>query len=72
MRICTSDNSVMDFCDLCRIEEDAAFDLYGYNGDDPDGRGNCFAYDAEHPPYEDDGCSVYKCYCCGSRLYDSD
>ena len=35
----------------------------------PDGRGNCFAYNAEHPPYQGEG---YKCFDCGVTLTDDD
>ena len=31
----------------------------------PDGRGNCYDYDAEHPPYTD---WDYRCHKCGKAL----
>jgi hypothetical protein len=38
-------------------------------GEGPDNRGNCFGYNAEHPPYSD---TDYGCEMCGKRLTDND
>jgi hypothetical protein len=71
MRIYTSANDPYDFCVGCRPTEDEAEEKYGAMGDGPDGRGNCFAYDAEHPPYQDFDC-YYQCDECGEWLTDED
>lgn len=65
MRIYTSESDPLDFCIHCQPSEAAAEELYGDLGDGPDGRGNCYAYDAEHPDYEDGG--IY-CENCGIEL----
>jgi hypothetical protein len=60
-RICTSRNDPMDFCIKCFPKTEAiAKKRFGNIGDGPDGRGNCFAYEAEHPnyEYEDEECLV--------------
>lgn len=36
-------------------------DRYGDVGDGPDGRGNCFAYDADHPDYAETDYTCHKC-----------
>lgn len=41
---------------------------YGNLGDGPDDRGNCFAYDAEHPWYD----YGYRCKTCRCRLTEND
>jgi hypothetical protein len=69
-RIYDSRSDPLDFCVKCFPKsEDAAMTLYGNRRDGPDGRGNCFGYDAEHPPYEDED---YDCYSCGKRLRERD
>jgi hypothetical protein len=69
-RIYTSDNDPLDFCQHCFPKtEDAAFEEYGNVGDGPDGRGNCFGYDAEHPDYVTEG---YCCHICKELLQDGD
>lgn len=60
-RIYTSDNDPLDFCKDCYPSEDVAIKLYGNQGDGPDGRGNCFGHDAEHPDYQGED---YKCTTC--------
>jgi len=66
MRIYTSDNDPLDFCQDCYPEsEESAFDEFGNLGDGPDGRGNCFGYDCEHPSYD---CDEYHCHKCGRLL----
>lgn len=65
-RIYTSASDPLDFCRHCfPSTEEAAFDEYGDLGDGPDGRGNCFGYDAEHPDYENE---CYLCHICGVPL----
>ena len=66
MRIYASNNDPFDFCKNCMPDEDEALHELGDVGEGPDGRTNCFAYDAEHPSY-DDGIE-YKCYICGEIL----
>lgn len=69
-RIYTSDNSPLDFCKRCFPKTEAiAFAEFGNVGDGPDGRGNCFGYDTEHPPYGDIG---YDCHKCGKALTERD
>jgi hypothetical protein len=68
MRIYTAKNDPLDFCDECAPTEEEALELYG-EGEGPDGRGNCFAYDAEHPDYDDDD---YRCHECGTLLGEDD
>lgn len=69
-RIYTSANDPLDFCSkhFPRNEKEA-FDQFGNLGDGPDGRGNCFDYDAHHPDYEGLG---YTCYQCKKILTDKD
>lgn len=64
-RICTSANDPLDFCSDCFPDRDRADVEYGDIGDGPDGRGNCFDYDAHHPRYE---CAGYSCEDCGGPL----
>lgn len=68
-RIYTSRSDPMDFCRVHFPAEEEAFDRYGYLGDGPDGRGNCFGYDDDHPAYEDED---YDCAICGKRLREED
>lgn len=69
MRIYTSASDPLDFCRYCSPDETEAEELFGNVGDGPDGRGNCFGYDEDHPPYED---TDYTCHCCGEPLTDKD
>lgn len=64
-RIYDSASNPNDFCKKHFPSRKDAQEEFGNVGDGPDGRGNCFAYDAEHPPYEDDD---YTCRVCGCRL----
>lgn len=64
-RIYTSTSDPLDFCKRCFPNEVSAKKKYGNIGDGPDGRGNCFSHDDEHPPYED---LDYDCETCGKRL----
>lgn len=67
MRIYTSTNDPLDFCHKCFPNERMAKTEYGDVGDGPDGRGNCFEYEADHPPYD---YNDYFCYVCGVELCD--
>ena len=60
-RIYTSTSDPIDFCRRCFPSEQNAEKKYGNMGDGPDGRGNCFAYDAEHPDYEGEDYQCEKC-----------
>lgn len=71
MRIYSSANDPLDFCRKCALTEAEAEECFGNVGDGPDGRGNCFGYDCDHPPYEDDP-DVYRCHDCGKVLTDRD
>lgn len=63
-RIYDSGNDPLDFCKICFPTEAIAGKRYGdvgKTGEGPDGRGNCFAYGAEHPDYADEGYQCRKC-----------
>lgn len=68
-RVCCSTNDPIDFCTAHFPSEKAAREQYGDLGDGPDGRGNCFEYDACHPDY---GGERYRCAQCGAELTDFD
>lgn len=68
-RICTSANDPYDFCLKCFPSEPNAKAEYGNVGDGPDGRGNCFDYDASHPGYDGED---YKCTLCRKPLESRD
>ncbi len=68
-RIYTSCNDPLDFCMKCFPSEAKALERYGNVGDGPDGRGNCFDWDADHPDYEFSG---YKCKSCRKLLTEAD
>lgn len=70
MRIFASNNDPYDFCLDCAPSEAEAEEEFGDIGNGPDGRGNCFSYDTEHPPYSD--WDHFRCYRCGKRLSDND
>lgn len=57
-----------DFCARCFPSEPLAQRRFGA-GEGPDGRGNCFGYDDDHPPYED---TDYLCERCGRELTEKD
>lgn len=69
MRIYTSTDEALDYCNECGITEDEAIEQWGNIGDGSNGRGNCFEYDGTHPDYDD--CEYY-CQCCGERLTSKD
>ena len=64
-RIFTSANDPLNFCRKCWPTETRAFELYGNLGDGPDGRGNCYGYDEDHPSYDD---GEYRCCSCRKKL----
>ncbi len=69
-RIYTSRNDPVDFCQKCFPKsEAAATEQFANMGDGPDGRGNCFDYDAFHPDYDGND---YRCCDCGRLLTDKD
>ena len=71
-RIYTSRSEPIDFCKRCFPKSEAdARDRYACMGDGPDGRGNCFDYEAEHPPYGDLEME-YRCYDCRKQLTSKD
>lgn len=72
MRIYTSESIALDFCKRCFPKtEDEAFKKYGNQGDGPDGRGNCFEYNAEAPWFYDDPEHGYCCEKCDRELTES-
>lgn len=71
-RVYTSCSDPLDFCTRHFPPEHVAMKRYGNvlrTGDGPDGRGNCFGYECEHPPYEE---TDYKCHICHKRLTGED
>jgi hypothetical protein len=68
-RLYTSAGEPLDFCRDHFPTEDEAILEYGneeVTGTGPDGRGNCFSYDDDHPDYFGD--SMYRCTICKSPL----
>ena len=65
-RIFSSCNDPYDYCKKHFPSEEEAEEEFGNVGDGPDGRGNCFAYDAEHPDYSD--WDDYVCHDCKKKL----
>lgn len=68
-RVYTSQSDPLDFCRKHFPTEANAMVKYGLLGDGPDGRGNCFAHDAEHPDYSDED---YRCEVCKAKLTSCD
>jgi hypothetical protein len=71
-RIYDSASNPLDFCKRCFPGEERAEREYGdvkKTGEGPDGRGNCWGYDCEHPDYEDED---YRCKRCNNRLSERD
>lgn len=64
-RIYDSTSSPLDFCKECFPTADDAEERFGAVGDGPDGRGNCYDYNSDHPPYQFED---YVCYDCGRSL----
>jgi len=66
-RIYDSESNPVDYCRRCFPKTEAkAYAIHG-GGEGPDDRGDCFAYDAEHPDYADDP-DMYRCYVCNKEL----
>jgi hypothetical protein len=71
-RIYRSDDEPLDFCKRCFPKMDDAEEEYGdvtKTGEGPDERGNCFAYNSEHPPYAE---TDYRCQTCDKPLMERD
>ena len=71
-RIYNSANDPLDFCQHCFPDRETAEVEHGdvtISGTGPDERGNCFEYEAEHPPYED---TDYTCEACRDLLAERD
>ena len=68
-RIYDAASNPWDFCRDCLPSEAEALTVLGDNGREnnqgPDGRGNCFGYDAEHPDYDGED---YRCDRCRRHL----
>lgn len=60
-RIYTSASDPIDYCIECFPSHVRAVRLHGNVGDGPDGRGNCFGYDDDHPPYDNEDYRCHKC-----------
>lgn len=71
-RIYTGASDPIDFCVGCMPNNVKAWRHYGVIacGEGPDGRGDCYAYGAEHPPYDE--FENYACEMCGKRLTERD
>lgn len=67
-RIYDSASNPHDFCEDCFPTPGEADEEFGDVGDGPDGRGNCYGYDTEHPPYNTGLDIPYKCEHCGRPL----
>ena len=68
-RIYDSSSEPVDYCRRHFPSLAVAERRHGHAGHGPDGRGDCFAYDAAHPPYDGEG---YSCKTCGRELTDHD
>ena len=68
MRIYTSESNPVDLCMDCAPDEKTAEEKFGNLGDGPDDRGNCFGYDEERPPYDENPDYIYTCEDCGVVL----
>jgi len=64
-RIYNSLSDPLDFCRACFPDSVRAETLYAHLGDGPDGRGNCYGWNDDHPDYADD---EYFCENCGNVL----
>lgn len=69
MRIYTSSNAPRDYCRDCVPDDDAETRARHTDGEGPDGRDDCYAYDAEHPPYHEE---LIHCATCGDELTEED
>jgi hypothetical protein len=68
-RVYTSQSDPLDFCLEHFPLEWVAEIEYSSLGDGPDGRGNCFSWNDEHPDYD---YPEYVCCVCGKKLTDED
>ena len=71
-RIYDSANDPLDFCVRHFPSNEVAERRYAnvrVTGQGPDGRGNCYARDAEHPDY---GGDEYRCHTCKKHLTEED
>lgn len=68
-RLFTSKNEPMDFCRHCWPDLATAERHFATGEEGPDGRGDCFDYDTEHPPYDDE---IYTCCACECDLNEDD
>lgn len=65
-RIYNSASEPIDYCKKHFPAEDSVTAARHQNaGDGPDGRGNCYGYDEDHPDYDD---GKYTCEICNKRL----
>lgn len=72
-RIYDRASSPIDLCRSCFKKkyptEEQARKEFGGGEDGPDGRGDCFSYNEEHPDYQGEG---YECWECRKTLTDFD
>ena len=69
MRIYTTSSSPLDYCRLCAPADTPGTKLAHTDGPGPDGRGDCYGYDAEHPDYDGE---FYRCHQCRRPLTQGD
>jgi len=67
-RIYTGSSDPLDFCRRHFPSITVARKRYA-EGEGPDGRGNCFSYDDDHPEYEGEN---YQCVVCKKMLTERD
>jgi hypothetical protein len=70
-RVYDSANNPHDFCEGCFPDLAEAHEEFGVEvcGEGPDGRGDCFEHQADHPPYAGEN---YRCEHCNKRLTEED
>lgn len=68
-RIYNKQSDPIDFCNKHFPNENDAIKKYDVGDDGPDGRGDCFAYEADHPDYDT---TDYTCEICNKKLTSKD
>lgn len=64
-RIYASNSDPVDYCYGCFPGPEEGKRYHGRAGDGPDGRGNCYEYEADHPDYDGED---YVCHLCREPL----
>ena len=69
-RIYASNSDPHDYCLRCYPDEGSVtWHRLQNMGDGPDGRGDCFDADSDHPSYRED---EYRCFACNRKLTSKD